>query len=151
MDLKQRIEQDMKLALKSGDKLKLNITRLLKSEIRYKEIEKGQELSDEEVLEVLSSSVKKHRDSIEQFRKGGREDLVKKEEDELSLILGYMPAQLSQEEIEKLIEESIAEIGAEGEKDIGKVMRTMMPKVKGRADGKTVNLLVTSKLKSSQE
>jgi uncharacterized protein YqeY len=151
MDLKQRIDQDMKLALKSGDKLKLNITRLLKSDIRYKEIEKGQELSEEEVLEVLSSSAKKHRDSIEQFREGNREDLVKKEEDELNLILGYMPVQLSQEEIEKLIEESITEIGAEGEKDIGKVMKTLMPKVKGKADGKAVNLLVTSKLKSSQE
>ncbi len=151
MDLKQKIDQDMRTALKSGDKLKLNITRLLKSEIRYKEIDKGEELSEEEVTEVLSSSVKRHRDSIEQFRKGGREDLVKKEEEELSLILGYMPPQLSQVEIEKLIEESIAEVGAEGEKDIGKVMKTLMPKVKGRADGKTVNLLVASKLKTSQE
>lgn len=151
MDLKQKIDQDMRTALKSGDKLKLNITRLLKSEIRYREIDKGKELSEEEVTEVLSSSVKRHRDSIEQFRKGGREDLVKKEEEELNLILGYMPAQLSQGEIEKLIEESIAEVGAEGEKDIGKVMKTLMPKVKGRADGKTVNLLVASKLKTSQE
>jgi hypothetical protein len=151
MDLKQRIDQDMRVALKSGDKLKLNITRLLKSDIRYKEIDKGKELSDEEVQEVLSSSAKKHRDSIEQFRKGGREDLVKKEEEELNLILGYMPAQLSQGEIEKLIEESIAEVGAEGEKDIGKVMKALMPKVKGKADGKTVNLLVTSKLKTGQE
>lgn len=76
----------MKLAQKSGDKLKLSLTRLLKSDIRYKEIEKGKELLDEEVLEVLSSSAKKYRDSIEQFKKGGREDLVKREEEELNLI-----------------------------------------------------------------
>ena len=152
----------MRLAQKSGDKLKLSLTRLLKSDIRYKEIEKSKEISDEEVLEVLSSSSKKHRDSIEKFRKGGREDLAKQEEEELNLILKYMsefvqngsnrrsvgPEQLNLEEIERLVEESIAEVGAEGEKDIGKVMKALMPKVKGRADGKTVNLLVSSKLKS---
>ena len=77
MTLKERIDQDMRMAQKSGEKLKLSLTRLLKSDIRYKEIDKGKELSDEEVLEVLTSSAKKHRDSIEQFRKGGREDLVK--------------------------------------------------------------------------
>jgi uncharacterized protein YqeY len=148
MNLKQRIEQDMRLAQKSGDKLKLSLTRLLKSDIRYKEIDKGKELSDEEVLEVLSSSAKKHRDSIEQFRKGGREDLVKKEEEELNLILEYMPEQLNTEELEKLAEETITEVGAEGEKDVGKVMKALMLKVKGRADGKTVNLLVSSKLKA---
>ncbi len=148
MNLKQRIEQDMRLAQKSGDKLKLSLTRLLKSDIRYKEIDKGKELSDEEILEVLSSSAKKHRDSIEQFRKGGREDLVKKEEEELNLILEYMPEQLNTEELEKLAEETITEVGAEGEKDVGKVMKALMPKVKGRADGKTVNLLVSSKLKA---
>ena len=148
MNLKQRIEQDMKLAQKSGDRLKLSLTRLLKSDIRYKEIEKGKELSDEEVLEVISSSAKKHRDSIEQFKKGGREDLSKKEEEELNLILGYMPAQFNSEELERLVEESMTEVGAEGEKDIGKVMKALMPKVKGRADGKMVNLLVSSKLKA---
>jgi len=148
MNLKQRIEQDMKLAQKSGDRLKLSLTRLLKSDIRYKEIEKGKELSDEEVLEVISSSAKKHRDSIEQFKKGGREDLSKKEEEELNLILGYMPAQFNSEELERLVEESMTEVGAEGEKDIGKVMKALMSKVKGRADGKMVNLLVSSKLKA---
>jgi len=148
MNLRERIDQDMKVAQKSGDRLKLSLTRLLKSDIRYKEIEKGKELSDEEVLEVISSSAKKHRDSIEQFRKGGREDLAKKEEEELNLILGYMPAQFNSEELERLVEESMIEVGAEDEKDIGKVMKALMPKVKGRADGKMVNLLVSSKLKA---
>jgi uncharacterized protein YqeY len=150
MTLKERIDQDMRQAQKSGEKLKLSLTRLLKSDIRYKEIDKGKELSDEEVLEVLTSAAKKHRDSIEQFRKGGREDLVKQEEDELKLILEYMPEQLSVEEVGKLVEEAITEIGAEGEKDIGKVMKVLMPKVKGKADGKAVSLLVSSRLKSTR-
>jgi len=150
MSLKERIDQDMKTAQKAGEKLKLSLTRLLKSDIRYKEIDKGKELSDEEVLEVLTSSAKKHRDSIEQFRKGGREDLVKQEEDELKLILEYMPEQLNAEELGKLVEEAITEAGAEGEKDIGKVMKVLMPKVKGKADGKAVSLLVSSRLKSAQ-
>jgi uncharacterized protein YqeY len=150
MTLKERIDQDMRQAQKSGEKLKLSLTRLLKSDIRYKEIDKGKELSDEEVLEVLTSAAKKHRDSIEQFRKGGREDLVKQEEDELKLILEYMPEQLSVEEVGKLVEEAITEVGAEVEKDIGKVMKVLMPKVKGKADGKAVSLLVSSRLKSAQ-
>ena len=150
MTLKERIDQDMRQAQKSGEKLKLSLTRLLKSDIRYKEIDKGKELSDEEVLEVLTSAAKKHRDSIEQFRKGGREDLVKQEEDELKLILGYMPEQLNAEELGKLVEEAITEVGAEGEKDMGKVMKVLMPKVKGKADGKAVSLLVSSRLKSAQ-
>ena len=150
MSLKERIDQDMKTAQKAGEKLKLSLTRLLKSDIRYKEIDKGKELSDEEVLEVLTSAAKKHRDSIEQFRKGGREDLVKQEEDELKLILEYMPEQLNAEELGKLVEEAITEAGAEGEKDIGKVMKVLMPKVKGKADGKAVSLLVSSRLKSAQ-
>lgn len=150
MSLKERIDQDMRMAQKSGEKLKLSLTRLLKSDIRYKEIDKGKELSDEEVLEVLTSSAKKHRDSIEQFRKGGREDLVKQEEDELKMILEYMPEQLNAEELGKLVEETITEVGAEGEKDIGKVMKVLMPKVKGKADGKAVSLLVSSRLKSAQ-
>jgi len=151
MVLKQRLDQDMKLAQKSGDKLKLSLIRLLKSDIRYKEIKIGKELSEDEVLEVLSTAAKKHRDSIDQFRKGGREDLAKQEEEELNLILGYMPEQLKQEEIEGLIEESITEVGAESERDIGKVMKVLMPKIKGRADGRMVNLQVSSKLKSPVE
>jgi uncharacterized protein YqeY len=150
MNLKEKIDQDMRTAQKSGEKLKLGLTRLLKSDICYKEIEKGKELSEEEVLEVLSSAAKKHRDSIEQFRKGGREDLVKQEEDELKLILGYMPEQLGTEELGKLVEEAITESGAEGEKDMGKVMKVLMPKVKGKADGKAVSLLVSSRLKTVQ-
>jgi hypothetical protein len=146
MSIKEKLDQDMKMAQKSGDKTRLNITRLLKSEIKYKEIEKKDNLSDEEVLEVLQTSVKRHRDSIEQFKKGGRDDLVEKEETELKIILEYLPQQLTEEELTSLIDEAIKEVEASSPKDLGKVMKVLIPKVKGRADGKKVNILVSQRL-----
>lgn len=146
MSIKEKIDRDIKMAQKSGDKTRLNITRLLKSEIKYKEIEKKDNLSDEEVLEVLQTSVKRHRDSIEQFKKGGRNDLAEKEEAELKIILEYFPQQLTEEELTCLIDEAIKEVEASSPKDLGKVMKVLIPKVKGRADGKKVNILVSQRL-----
>lgn len=146
MSLKQKINEDMKAALRAGDKLKLNLLRMLKSEIRYKEIEKGSELDDNETIDVLSSSLKKHREAIEEFKKGGREDLAAQEGKELKIILSYLPEQLSEENLLKLIDESIAETEAQSPKDIGKVMRVIMPKVKVRAGGRKVNQLVSLRL-----
>jgi hypothetical protein len=146
LSLKQRIEQDLITAQKAGDKIRLNITRLLKSEIHYKEIDKQKELTDEDVIEVLSSFVKKHQESIEQFRKGQREDLASKEEEELKIVQSYLPSQLSEEELNQLITEALAEVKAETPKDVGKVMKVLISKVKGRADGKKVNALVQAKL-----
>jgi len=146
MSLKEKITEEMKAALKSRDKLKLNLIRMLRSEIRYKEIEKGSELNDDEVIEVLSSAVKKRRESIEEFRKGGREDLVTQEEKELRIVFSYLPEQLSEKDIHRLIDESIAETDAQSPKDVGKVMRVIMPRVKGRADGKKVNQLALLRL-----
>lgn len=146
MSLKDRIDQDMRVAQKSGDKNKLNVTRLLKSEIRYKEIDKQKELTDDEVVGILTSFVKRHGESIEEFKKGGREDLVLKEEEELKIIQTYLPTQLSLEELNQLITEAIIEAKAETPQDLGKVMKVLMPKVKGRADGKRVNALVVAKL-----
>jgi hypothetical protein len=142
MTLKEKITEDTKTALKSGDKLKVNLLRMLRSEIRYKEIENGSELNDEEMTQVLSSAVKRHRESIEEFKRGGREDLVIQEEKELKIILSYLPGQLSEEDILKLIDEGIAETDAQNPKDMGMVMRAIIPKVKGRTDGKRVNQLV---------
>jgi len=151
MSIKEKLDQDMKMAQKSGDKTRLNITRLLKSEIKYKEIEKKDNLSDEEVLEVLQTSVKRHRDSIEQFKKGGRNDLAEKEEAELKIILEYLPQQLTEEELTSLIDEAIKEVEASSPKDLGKVMKVLIPKVKGRADGKKVNILVSQRLEPKCE
>ncbi len=149
--IEDRINGDMKKALVAKDKLKLSVTRLLKSEIRYKEIEKGAELSDEDVIAVLSSSVKRHKDSIQQFEKGGREDLAAQEKAELEVIWEYMPRQLEEDELSQIVEEAIKEVDASASSDLGKVMKIVMPKVKGKADGNRVNRLVSSKLQSLSE
>ena len=146
--IKDRITGDMKKALLAKDKIKLNVIRLLKSEIRYKEIEKGRELSEDEVIAVLSSSIKRHKDSIDQFEKGGREDLAAQEKAELEIIWDYMPKQLEEDELSQIVDSAIREAGVSGPSDLGKVMKMVMPKVKGRADGKRVNELVSSKLQA---
>lgn len=146
MNLKEKITEDMKTAMKAGDKLKLSLIRMLKSEIRYKEIEKGAELNDDGVIAIFSSALKKRKEAIEGFKKGGRDDLVTREETELKIILSYLPEQLSEEDILKLVDESIEEAEAQTSKDFGKVMKVIMPKVKGRADGRKVNQLVLLRL-----
>ncbi|MGB8658474.1 MAG: GatB/YqeY domain-containing protein [Candidatus Zixiibacteriota bacterium] len=148
ISLKQRLDQDMRNALKSKDSLRLGVLRMLKSEIRYKEIEKRADLSDDEVISVLSSSVKKHKDSIEAFDKGGREDLVSREKAELEMIEAYLPEQLTEEELSGAIHQAIVEANASGPADLGKVMRSVMLKVKGKAEGKLVTQLVSSQLQS---
>lgn len=149
--LKRRINQDAKEALKSKDTLTLSVFRMLKSEIRYKEIERGSELSDDDVISVLSSAIKKRKDSIQQFEKGGRDDLASKEKEELAVVTKYMPEQVSEEELSRIISQAISEEGATGVSDLGKVMKLVMPKVRGRADGKKVNQMVSSQLQSISE
>lgn len=149
--IKDKITEDMKKALVSGDKVKLSVTRLLKSEIRYKEIEKGSQLSDDEVISVLSSSIKRHKDSIEQFEKGGREDLSASEKAELEIIWQYMPKQLEEKELSQIVDSAIEETGVLSPSDLGRVMKIVMPKVKGRADGTKVRELVSSKLQSRSQ
>ncbi len=146
--LKEKIDQDAKEALKRKDSVSLNALRMLRSEIRYKEIEKGSELSKDELLGVLSSSIKRRKDSIQQFEKGGRDDLVSLEKAELDVILRYMPRQLTEEELTQIINQAIEETQAEGPSDLGKVMKQVMPKVRGRADGKKVNQMVSACLQS---
>lgn len=144
--LKKRIDEDLKEALKKRDKVKLDVLRMLKSEIRYKEIDNKSELSDDEVISVLSTSIKKRRDSIEQFEKGGREDLVSREKAELEVVSGYMPQQLSEEELLGLIKQVIEAVGATGPSNLGTVMKEVMPRVRGRADGKKINQMVSFQL-----
>jgi uncharacterized protein YqeY len=151
--LKRKIDQDIKEALKSRDSLRLNVLRMLKSEIRYKEIDTRSELSDDDVISVLSSSVKRRKDSIGQFEKGGRDDLASKEKTELEVVLKYMPEQLTEEELSQIISQAIEEMNATGPSDLGKVMKQIMPNVRGKAEGKKVNQLVSSQLQaiSNQE
>jgi hypothetical protein len=137
--LKERIDADLKAALKASDKIRVSTLRLIKSAIKNLEIERGAPLAEEEIIGVLSSLAKQRKESIEEFKKASRVDLVEREEEELSIIKAYLPEELSEEELEKIIQETIQETGATSLKDMGKVMKTIMPKVKGRADGRVVN------------
>ncbi len=145
MSLTEKIDSDLKAAMKASDKLTLETLRMAKSALKYRQIEKGAPLSDDDVIAVLSTLSKQRRDSVEQFRKGGREDLAQKEEAELGILKGYMPPELSPEELDRLVLQAISESGASGPQDMGKVMRVLMPKVKG-ADGKLVGEKVRAAL-----
>ena len=138
MTFKNKVDQEMILAAKATDKIRLSALRMLKNGLHNREIDLKRELNEAEFLQLLSGMVKQRRDSIEQFEKGGRSDLVEKEEAELKVIREFMPAQMSEAELDAIIAEAIRETGAAGVRDMGKVMKILMPKVTGKADGKTV-------------
>jgi uncharacterized protein len=146
MSLLETLNSDLIVAMKKGDKNRVEVVRGLKSDIKYKEIEKKEPLTEEDVLGVLAAAAKRRRDSIEQFRQGGRDDLVMKESSELEIITSYLPQQLSDEELQKIVEATVMEIGAKAPGDLGKVMKEIMPKVKGRADGNKVRQMIALKL-----
>lgn len=146
MSLKEQLTADMKEAMKSHDKDRLAVIRMVRGAIRQQEIDGQKELGDEDVIAVMSKEIKMRRDSIEEFKKGGREDLIAKTQAEIDVLMPYMPAQLSEDEVRELVKAAVAETGAATPKDMGKVMGVLMPKVKGRADGKLVNTLVRSML-----
>ena len=146
MSITERIAEELKQAQKKGDQVKLSTLRMLKSELKYKEIEKGKPLTEEDEIQVLSTSAKKRQDSITQFKQGNRPDLVAQEESELKVVQSYLPEQLSEQDLHNLVEEAIREVEAKAKSDLGKVMKSLMPKVKGRADGKLVNQIVASQL-----
>lgn len=146
MTLQEQLMQDMKAAMKQKERIRLTTIRQIRSTIKNREIELGEELNDEEILQVISTLVKQHKDSIEQFTKGGRDELVKKEQAELVVLESYLPRQMSEEDVSALVQEAIETVGATSMKDIGKVMKYIMPKTQGRADGKMINQLVKSQL-----
>jgi uncharacterized protein YqeY len=146
--LKEQIEADLKAAMKDKDPLRTSVVRMLKSAIKYREIELMRSLDDPGIQAVIGSEIKRRRDSVEQYRHGGREDLATKEEAEIALLQAYQPAQLSPEELARKVEEVIARVGAQGPKDMGKVMKDLLPEVQGKAEGKAVSELVKAKLAS---
>ena len=150
MSLKEQIGEDIKTAMKAKDKVRLQTVRSIKKAILEKEVEirpQGQDsLTPEQEIELLSQQAKQRRDSIEQFKNAGRDDLADKESQELEVIESYLPAQASDEEIETLVDELIASSGASSMKDLGKVMGPAMKQLKGKADGKKIQALVKSKL-----
>jgi uncharacterized protein YqeY len=149
MSLLKKIDEDLIKALKGGDKDKVTTLRGLKSDVKYRQIEKRPDkLTDDDIIGVLSSAAKRRRDSIEQFESGGRDDLVARETRELEIIKKYLPRELSPGEIESLAREAITEAEASVPSDIGRVMKIIMPKVKGKADGKIIKETVTRLLSS---
>ena len=144
----EQFDADLKEALKSRDHLRVSVIRMIKASLKNKEIEKRASLSDEEIVSVLTSLAKQRRESIEQFLAAGRADLADKETKELEIVRTYLPAQIPPEELDGLIREALQESGASTINDIGKVMKVLMPKIRGKADGQVVNQRVRELLSS---
>ncbi|MBP2641772.1 MAG: Yqey-like protein [Firmicutes bacterium] len=144
MSLKERLMTDMKQAMKDKEagKLRLSVIRMVRASIKNGEIDQKKEFNDDEVLDILAKEVKMRRDSMEDFRKGNRPDLVEQLEQEIVILKEYLPEQLSEDTIRELVTQAIQETQAVTVKEMGKVMAVLMPKVKGRADGKLVNAVV---------
>jgi len=148
MNLNQRLETDMRSALKAGDSLRLSVLRMALSPIKMLAIEKNlKEVSDGEVVSILQRQIKQRRESISQFNKGNRPDLAEKETKELAILEAYMPKQLTDDELMEIVKLAISESGAVSRADMGKVMKLVMEKAKGKADGKIVNQFVMQFLK----
>ena len=146
MSLKNQIKEDMKSAMKAGEKDRLKVVRLIMAAIKQIEVDKRIELEDAGVLEVLNRMVKQRRDSVEQFEKGGREDLVQIERDEIAVLKAYLPEQLSSDELSAMVNEVIEATGAQGMKDMGKVMGQIKTRAAGRADMGAVSAAVKERL-----
>ncbi|HDH09366.1 MAG TPA: GatB/YqeY domain-containing protein, partial [Chloroflexi bacterium] len=142
MSLKDKLMEDLKQALREGDERRKSAIRLAMAAIRNAEIEKRRELDDGELLQIIAKEVKQRRDSIAEFAKAGRQDLIDQEKAELEVLLAYLPRQMTREEIEEAARRVIQEVGATGLSQMGKVMGRLMPQVKGRADGRLVSEVV---------
>jgi len=147
MTLQEKIQSDLAEAMRKKDALRLSVLRMMKSAVKNKEIDKMKPLEETEVIAVLSTLVKQRKDSVDQFRKGGREELAQKEEAEIHIVEEYLPAGASDEDIRKAVAEAIQETGAASMKDMGKVMKAAMARLAGKnADGSRVNQFVKEKL-----
>jgi uncharacterized protein YqeY len=145
-EAKARLQQEMREALKAGEKLRLGALRMLAASVKNREVELGHELSDEEVVEVATREVKRRKEAAEAFDGGGRPELAEKERQEQAVLETYLPAQLSEDEVNALIEEAVSATGSSGPGDLGKVMGYVMGKARGRIEGGTVNRLVRDRL-----
>ncbi|WP_047986328.1 GatB/YqeY domain-containing protein [Ornithinibacillus californiensis] len=147
MSLLSQLNDDMKQAMKNKDKERLSVIRMVKASLQNESIKLGKnELSEDEDITILSRELKQRKDSLQEFKSAGRDDLVEKLETEIKIIQAYMPEQLSDEELSAIVQETIQETGASSKKDMGKVMSAIMPKVKGKADGSKINKLVQEHL-----
>ena len=146
MALREKLDEDLKSAMRAKDSLRMNTVRALKSAVKYREIELMKPLDDAGILGVVATEIKRRRDSVEQYRAGNRADLADKEEAEIKILQEFLPQQLTAAEVEAKVVEAIAKVGAQGPKDMGAVMKALLPDVQGRADGKVVSELVKQRL-----
>lgn len=144
--LKGQILDDLKTAMKQGDRVKTSVLRILNSEIKNKEIDRGAPLSNEMVTEIIISQAKKRKDSIEAYRQGGRQDLTRQEQAELEILNCYLPEQISEEQIHNIVSGTIQELGVKSPSEIGKVMGVLVPKLKGKADNLVVSRIAKEEL-----
>ena len=148
MTMKTRLDDDLKQAMRARDTVRRDVIRYLRSEIRNQEIRVQADLDDDGVVQVLSRQAQQRRDSIEAFQEADRTDLVEKEQAELAIIMEYLPQQMTSDEIASLVQQVVAEVGAAGPGDMGKVMSQIMPKVRGRAEGREVSSIVMETLRA---
>jgi uncharacterized protein YqeY len=146
MPLKERLMEDMKDAMKKGEQIKLSAIRMVRAGIKNKEIELGKELGDEDVIAVINSAIKQRKDSYTQFLNAKRMDLADKEKKEIEILSVYLPEQLGEEDIKKMVGKVISETGASTSRDMGRVMKALMPVLKGKADGSLINKIVREML-----
>ena len=145
--IKERIEKELIGALKEKDEIKVSTLRMLKADLQNLTIQKKEDLKNESIIKIIQKQVKQRKDSIEQFKKGKRDDLAAKEEKELTILESFLPKMLSEEELAKIVKDVIAELGATTQKEMGGVIKEVIAKAQGRADGKTVSQLVSGLLK----
>ncbi|MCT4507580.1 MAG: GatB/YqeY domain-containing protein [Tepidibacter sp.] len=146
MSLKAKLMDDLKLAMKEKNQVKKSVVTLIRAAVKQYEVDNRVELDEQGVLDIVVKQMKQRKDALEEFTKAGREDLISQTQEEIEILKEYLPAQLSEEEIEVIVVDTIKEIGASSKKEMGKVMSALMPKVKGKADGKIVNELVKKHL-----
>ena len=146
MSLKQKLQEDLKSSMKNKDTNKKSVITLIRASIKQYEVDNRVELGDEEITDLIAKQLKKTRDSRDEFAKAGREDLVEKADAEIEILKEYLPQQLSEEELNEIVIATISEVGATSMKDMKHIMSSIMPKVKGRADGKLINELVRKNL-----
>jgi len=146
MSLKETLMEEFKTAMRNKEKLKKDVLMMARAAVKQKEVDTRQELSDDDIVDILAKQIKQKRDSIEDFKKANRDDLVDQARADIAILEVYMPEQLTEEEIETIVKEAIIATNAQTMKDMGKVMGAIMPKVKGKADGTIVNQLVKKHL-----
>lgn len=146
MSLKEKLQEDLKSSMKNKDTIRKSVVTLIRAAIKQYEVDNRVELADDAIIDIISKQLKQRKDSLVEFEKVNRDDLIEETKSEIQVLEGYLPQQLSEEELEKIVIETIAEVGATSMKDMGKIMATIKPKTAGRADGRKINELVKKNL-----